>query len=44
VLGEESFASNLALEDVRSLFTRDEEPEPVKKGRSRSQSLLAREV
>lgn len=44
VLGEESFASNLALEDVRSLFTRDEEPEPVKKGKSRSNSLLARDA
>ena len=43
VLGEESFASNLALDDVRSLFTRDEEPEPAKKGKSRSSSLLARD-
>jgi len=42
VLGEESFASNLDLEDVRSLFTREEEPEPVKKGRSKN--LLAREA
>lgn len=37
VLGEESFASNLALDDVRTLFTREELPEPVKKGKSRSQ-------
>ncbi|MDB6133741.1 MAG: Non-specific serine/threonine protein kinase [Verrucomicrobiales bacterium] len=37
VLGEESFASNLALDDVRSLFTRDETPEPLKKGKSRGQ-------
>jgi SNF2 family DNA or RNA helicase len=42
VLGEESFASNLDLEDVRSLFTREEEPEPVKKGRSKN--LLARDA
>ena len=42
VLGEESFASNLDLEDVRSLFNRDEEPEPAKKSRSRS--LLARDA
>jgi SNF2 family DNA or RNA helicase len=28
VLGEESFTSNLRLADVRSLFQRDEEPEP----------------
>ncbi len=44
VLGEESFASNLALDDVRSLFTRDEEPEPVKKGKRGSSSLLVRDV
>lgn len=31
VLGEESFARNLALEDVRDLFTREEEPEPPAK-------------
>jgi SNF2-related domain/Helicase conserved C-terminal domain len=42
VLGDESFASNLALDDVRSLFTRDEDPEPVKRGRSRS--LLERDA
>ncbi len=42
VLGEESFASNLALEDVRSLFTREAEDEgPSKKGKSRG--LLARD-
>ena len=44
VLGEESFASNLVLDDVRSLFMRDDEPEPGKKGKSRSSSLLVRDL
>lgn len=42
VLGEESFTRNLGLEDIRSLFTRDEEPlEEVARPKRRGRKAVA---